>query len=293
MTEPVLPAPETGNDASAVKPLAPGFRFHPTDEEIISYYLKRKFQGTQMRFDAIGEVNVYNHEPSALAEHSRVKTKDQEWFFFCALEKKHNSPTVINRATKKGYWKKTGVDKEIKRGKNNLIGVVKTLVFYTGRAPKGNRTNWVIHEYHLVVNKREEIDEDNNDEPLARECLQLPLIQYKRNRQIHSFGRHNNSSQATHDNSSFPSKTGDTISPVKDTMEDKKREPLVATMVPTSSSTELINHLEKEKQQMGVERETYQLDLMSAEVMVNFLQGKIDALRAENEELKKTNTNNG
>lgn len=32
---------------------------------------------------------------------------------------------------------------------------------------------------------------------------------------------------------------------------------------------------------------------MSAEVMVSFLQGKIDALRAENEELKKTNSNQG
>lgn len=56
------------DDAWAVmKPIAPGFRFHPTDEELITYYLKRKVQGKPMRFDAIREVNVYKHEPSDLA----------------------------------------------------------------------------------------------------------------------------------------------------------------------------------------------------------------------------------
>lgn len=112
------------------------------------------------------------------------------------------------------------------------------------------------------------------NEPLSRESP-LPLIQYKRKlRQLlHSFG-----SQTTQD----------TVSSVAATLEENEAEP-VATMVPTSSSTdELINHLEKEKQKMAVERETYQLDLMSAQVMVSVLQGQIDALRAENEELKKT-----
>ncbi|XP_013608476.1 PREDICTED: NAC domain-containing protein 78-like [Brassica oleracea var. oleracea] len=145
------------DDAWAVmKPIAPGFRFHPTDEELITYYLKRKVQGKPMRFDAIREVNVYKHEPSDLAELSRLKTKDQEWYFFCPLEKRQNSSTVINRATKKGYWKKTGEDKQIKRGGDDkVIGVVKTLVFHRGRSPKGNRTNWVIYEYRLVLKKLE------------------------------------------------------------------------------------------------------------------------------------------
>lgn len=63
MTDPVLPAPVTASG----KPIGPGFRFHPTDEELITYYLKRKVEGKPMRFDVIREVNIYKHEPSDLA----------------------------------------------------------------------------------------------------------------------------------------------------------------------------------------------------------------------------------
>ena len=51
---------KTGGSATA---LAPGFRFHPTDEELVSYYLKRKVSNKPVRFDAIAEVDIYKHQP--------------------------------------------------------------------------------------------------------------------------------------------------------------------------------------------------------------------------------------
>lgn len=47
--------------------LAPGFRFHPTDEELVSYYLKRKVSNKPVRFNAIAEVDIYKNEPWDLA----------------------------------------------------------------------------------------------------------------------------------------------------------------------------------------------------------------------------------
>ena len=65
-SSPPSAAPPPGTAVSATS-LAPGFRFHPTDEELVSYYLKRKVLGKPVRFDAIGEVDIYKHEPWDLA----------------------------------------------------------------------------------------------------------------------------------------------------------------------------------------------------------------------------------
>lgn len=56
----LLPPPPPTETATS---LAPGFRFHPTDQELVSYYLKRKICGKPIRFDAISETDIYKSEP--------------------------------------------------------------------------------------------------------------------------------------------------------------------------------------------------------------------------------------
>ncbi|GAU37069.1 hypothetical protein TSUD_274300 [Trifolium subterraneum] len=43
--------------------LPPGFRFHPTDEELVAYYLERKITGRTIELDIIAEVDLYKCEP--------------------------------------------------------------------------------------------------------------------------------------------------------------------------------------------------------------------------------------
>ncbi|XP_030974622.1 NAC domain containing protein 50-like [Quercus lobata] len=47
--------------------LALGFRFHPTDKELVIYYLKHKVCGEPFRNNAISEVDIYKSEPWDLA----------------------------------------------------------------------------------------------------------------------------------------------------------------------------------------------------------------------------------
>ncbi|KAK1319292.1 hypothetical protein QJS10_CPB04g00649 [Acorus calamus] len=130
--------------------LPPGFRFHPTDEEIITHYLVEKVKDRNYICRAIGDVDLNRCEPWDLP--SKAKMGEKEWFFFCQRDRKYPTGMRTNRATESGYWKATGKDKEIYKGRGALVGMKKTLVFYRGRAPKGEKTNWVMHEFRLDRN---------------------------------------------------------------------------------------------------------------------------------------------
>ncbi|KAG8063526.1 hypothetical protein GUJ93_ZPchr0003g18598 [Zizania palustris] len=127
--------------------LPPGFRFHPTDEEIISYYLTPKALDHCFTSGVIGEVDLNKCEPWHLPAMAKMGVK--EWYFFCHKDRKYPTGTRTNRATESGYWKATGKDKEIFRGRGIHVGMKKTLVFYLGRAPRGEKTGWVMHEFRL------------------------------------------------------------------------------------------------------------------------------------------------
>ncbi|CAL9119181.1 unnamed protein product [Musa acuminata var. zebrina] len=127
--------------------LPPGFRFHPTDEEIITHYLSPKVVDHGFSARAIGDVDLNRCEPWDLP--GRAKMGAKEWYFFCQRDRKYPTGTRTNRATEAGFWKATGKDKEIFKGRGVLVGMKKTLVFYRGRAPKGEKTSWVMHEYRL------------------------------------------------------------------------------------------------------------------------------------------------
>ncbi|XP_061361249.1 protein CUP-SHAPED COTYLEDON 2-like [Gastrolobium bilobum] len=128
--------------------LPPGFRFHPTDEELITYYLLKKVLDSTFTGRAIAEVDLNKCEPWELPE--KAKMGEKEWYFFSLRDRKYPTGLRTNRATEAGYWKATGKDREIYSSKTcSLVGMKKTLVFYRGRAPRGEKSNWVMHEYRL------------------------------------------------------------------------------------------------------------------------------------------------
>ncbi|ONK81861.1 uncharacterized protein A4U43_C01F33620 [Asparagus officinalis] len=126
----------------------PGFRFHPTDEELVLYYLKRRICGRRLKLRMIGDVDVYKWDPWELPDKSLLRSGDKQWYYFSPRDRKYPNGSRSNRASKHGYWKATGKDRIICHN-SKAVGNKKTLVYYQGRAPKGKRTDWVMHEYTL------------------------------------------------------------------------------------------------------------------------------------------------
>ncbi|XP_057832112.1 NAC domain-containing protein 7 [Cryptomeria japonica] len=138
---------------NTVSRVPPGFRFHPTDEELVDYYLRKKVASKRIDLDVIRDIDLYKIEPWDLQEKCKIGSEEQtEWYFFSHKDKKYPTGTRTNRATAAGFWKATGRDKAI-YSKLHLIGMRKTLVFYKGRAPNGQKSDWIMHEYRLETNE--------------------------------------------------------------------------------------------------------------------------------------------
>jgi hypothetical protein len=139
----------TRRNAEAELQLPPGFRFFPTDEELVVHYLCKKAASQMIPVPIIAEVDLYKYDPWQLPE--KALFGEKEWYFFTPRDRKYPNGSRPNRAAGSGYWKATGADKPITaKGGKKRVGIKKALVFYAGKAPKGTKTNWIMHEYRLA-----------------------------------------------------------------------------------------------------------------------------------------------
>ncbi|KAL3531222.1 hypothetical protein ACH5RR_010544 [Cinchona calisaya] len=129
--------------------LPPGFRFYPSDEELVCHYLYKKIaNGAEVSKDTLVEIDLHTCEPWQLPE--AAKLNSSEWYFFSFRDRKYATGFRANRATTSGYWKATGKDRTVVDPKTrSIVGMRKTLVFYKNRAPNGIKTGWIMHEFRL------------------------------------------------------------------------------------------------------------------------------------------------
>ncbi|CAM0908620.1 unnamed protein product [Alopecurus aequalis] len=135
----------------------PGFRFHPTEEELLEFYLKQQVMSggkkQQLSFDIIPTVHLYRHNPWDLPALAAIAS-EREWYFFVPRDgrgKLQGAGGRPSRTTERGFWKATGSDRAVRYAADpkRLVGLKKTLVYYQGRAPRGTKTDWVMNEYRL------------------------------------------------------------------------------------------------------------------------------------------------
>ncbi|KAF5456978.1 hypothetical protein F2P56_021120 [Juglans regia] len=140
------------NNGSGITVLPIGYRFHPTDEELVFHYLKRKVFAIPLPVSVIPEFDVFQTDPWGLPG----DLKEKRYFF--STRSKRISTALDNNYCKRaagttsGYWKPVGKSKQILASESNVraIGIRRTLIFCERKRSYGAQTRWVMHEYRLV-----------------------------------------------------------------------------------------------------------------------------------------------
>ncbi|KDP34427.1 hypothetical protein JCGZ_12708 [Jatropha curcas] len=133
--------------------LPPGFRFYPTEEELVSFYLHNKLEERRQELNRVIPVtDIYNIEPWNLPKLAgeRCQGDTEQWFFFAPRQEREARGGRPRRTTASGYWKATGSPGYVYSSDSKVIGVKKTMVFYKGKAPTGRKTKWKMNEYRAI-----------------------------------------------------------------------------------------------------------------------------------------------
>ncbi|VVB04889.1 unnamed protein product [Arabis nemorensis] len=130
-----------------------GFRFYPTEVELLSFYLKIQLGGGNATIHSLIPIlDVFSIEPTQLPNLAgeRCRGDAEQWLFFVPRQEREARGGRPSRTAGSGYWKATGSPGPVFSPDNRVIGVKKTMVFYTGKAPTGRKTKWKMNEYKAV-----------------------------------------------------------------------------------------------------------------------------------------------
>lgn len=133
--------------------LPPGFRFDPTDEELVAHFLYRRANCLPCYPNIIPDLHLSDFDPWELMNYgSNALLSYNKWYFYSPMMSNNTEEDRIT--TKNGYWKEVGFYEEISSDSDcKRVGSKKYLVFfYVGGhelSPGGIRTNWVMEVYQL------------------------------------------------------------------------------------------------------------------------------------------------
>ncbi|XP_038888469.1 NAC domain-containing protein 104 [Benincasa hispida] len=133
-----MAAPDTGHNFN----LPPGFRFYPTDEELVVHFLHRKAALLPCHPDVIPDLNRFTYDPWNLD--GKALGEGNRWYFY--------SRKIDVRVTDNGYWNPLGRDDPVlSTATSEVVGMKKYFLFHVQDAAAGPlKTNWIMHEYRLA-----------------------------------------------------------------------------------------------------------------------------------------------
>ncbi|KAI5652714.1 hypothetical protein M9H77_29901 [Catharanthus roseus] len=122
-----------------------GYRFAPTDEELIKYYLANKVFYKPVPVKIIREIDatfLYMGDPYI----------EKEWFFFVYKDEYFRGKIMRNRRVEdgEGFWQCIGGEEPICNSNGQVLAYKIHLTYFSGPITNGKKTNWRMEEYRLL-----------------------------------------------------------------------------------------------------------------------------------------------
>ncbi|KAF8118093.1 hypothetical protein N665_0006s0093 [Sinapis alba] len=125
-----------------------GYRFHPTEQELILHYLLPKAFASSLPSSIIPVYDVFFSHPLTFPGDQ----EERQRYFFCKKRQEVSSNEhKIKISSGNGYWKPIMKEREI-IACGRTIGVRRTLVFHgtNNSSSNCNKTRWCMTEYSLA-----------------------------------------------------------------------------------------------------------------------------------------------
>ncbi|VFR01909.1 unnamed protein product [Cuscuta campestris] len=100
--------------------LPSGYRFRPTDGELVVDYLRNKILQVPMPPNRIRTFNIYNSHPFELYQMYRTMARENACYFFTKRKKKYPKGTRTARTAGQGLWKSTTVELAVVVGETTV-----------------------------------------------------------------------------------------------------------------------------------------------------------------------------
>ncbi|XP_021669567.2 NAC domain-containing protein 101-like [Hevea brasiliensis] len=137
-----------------------GYRFLPTDEELVTHYLMNKVLYKPLPAHVAQDINAsqfYSKPPNNIVTFS---SGEREWYFFIYLDADFlgENKAIRNVGDGIGFWKSSGQEKPICNSDGNVFALRFHFTYFSGTLSNAKKTHWKMDEYRLPT----QCDTDHN-----------------------------------------------------------------------------------------------------------------------------------
>ncbi|KAK9278549.1 hypothetical protein L1049_028119 [Liquidambar formosana] len=163
-----------------------GYRFVPTEEELVTHYLMNKVSYKPLPpcvIEDIDATKLYSKPPPKCLE--TTSCEEREWFFFIHQDENFEKPIrMVGNGI--GFWKSSGEENLIYNLDGNVFASKTYYSYFRGTLPKAKKTHWKMEEYriHVECNTKQ-------DSKKKGHLIKHAIIKYsKRANHVYIFVRH-------------------------------------------------------------------------------------------------------